>query len=52
VVPGRVERYVIRNAERQARSVDKRDEYLRSRLAEQKSTNAEQVAVFPKVSTK
>jgi integrase len=45
-----VERYIVRNAERQARSVDKRDEYLRNRLAEQTPADAERLTVFPGVS--
>ena len=39
-----VEVYILRNAARQARSVDKRDEYLERYLAERKSDDAERIA--------
>jgi hypothetical protein len=39
-----VERYIVRNAERQAKSVDRRDEYLTKRLSEKKADDSERSA--------
>lgn len=45
-----VERYVVRNAERQAKSVDKRDAYLKKVLSQKKQGgDSERVAVFPSI---
>jgi integrase len=39
-----VERYIVRNAERQAKSVERRDEYLTKRLSEKKADESERTA--------
>jgi hypothetical protein len=46
-----VERYVVRNADRQAKRVDKRDAYLSEVLSQkEQGGDSERVAVFPNVS--
>jgi integrase len=45
-----VERYVVRNADRQAKSVARRDAFLRKALSQKKrGSDSERVAVFPRV---